>query len=738
MAVGHSQIVQADRAGAINGNRDGSMNGTADHAKNAAGHSPAPTLLSRLLSPVGALARRLLGNRRVRHTILALLDIGCAVTAVALALVLRMNGHLPVPMQAGFIAAVPMIALVSAVIFQRVGLYGRVWRYTSLTDMPLLLVAATLSVIGWVTTIALLGSTGWLPASVPIITWFLLFGGLAGIRVARRMASEHLRRRVFNGENGTTTAPPRATIIVGTGDNVDLALRQLAGNPAAGYEAVAILDDTGGHENLRVRGVPVLGGLDSLDAAVQRLVAGGKRPECLLLVDETDRLAGANLVRFVAQAESLGLSVARMPATARPDSKSTKALDLNFIDLAHLLGRPPRTADTGAIAQFVAGQRVMVTGAGGTIGRELVFQIAKGGPSEIVLVDASEFNLYSIDQDVGESFPDVHRIPVLCSIRQRGNVMNVFAKYRPNLVFHAAALKHVPLVETNPCAGVLTNVIGTRNVADAARRYGARAMVQVSTDKAVNPVGVMGGTKRLGELYCQALDLAGQDVPVATRFLTVRFGNVLGSSGSLIPLLQKQLSRRGPLTVTHPEIRRYFMTVHEAVLLILQGAALAMQNNTHHGRIFVLDMGEPIRILDIAERMTRLAGLEPGRDVRIEIIGLRPGEKLYEELFDAKETRLESTLPGIFEAEPAARSLAELNAAFDRIAAAAIADDSVTVRALLPKIVDPSHNAEAAWFSPNMPTQPAVIAKPARPSVADHLAAQANAKAGAEPRRAVA
>jgi O-antigen biosynthesis protein WbqV len=248
----------------------------------------------------------------------------------------------------------------------------------------------------------------------------------------------------------------------------------------------------------------------------------------------------------------------------------------------------------------------------------------------------------------------------LCSVRQRDAVFEVFDRYRPDIVFHAAALKHVPLVENNPCAGAHTNVIGTRNVADAVCEFGVRAMVQVSTDKAVNPVGMMGVTKRLGELYCQSLDLIGAGDPDSPRFMTVRFGNVLGSSGSLVPLFQRQLAAGKPLTVTHPDIERFFMTVEEAVQLILSSSAHALEAEIDRGTIYVLDMGEPIKIVDIARRMIRLAGLEPEIDVPIRFVGLRPGEKLYEELFDASEERFDSTIPGIFEARPCPVPLPEM------------------------------------------------------------------------------
>jgi O-antigen biosynthesis protein WbqV len=638
---------------------------------------------------LAAWVRAHLPGRRGRHAILASLDAAAAVLAVGMALLLRFNLDVPSHVVRGFAFAVPVILLASIAVFHVSGLYQRAWRYMSINDVPVLLVAATASTCAWVAALMLLGHIAWLPASVPLISWLLLLAGLGVTRLARRAGLDYLRRFPEPGAK-PQPAGSRLALVVGEGDQVELALRLLQANPMAGYVPVGVLDGQSGHLRMRVRGVPMMGGIEALEPAVMQLAAEGRRPSVLLITQPMDRLTGQTLVRFVAEAERLGLSVARLPAGIGALPEKGGRLELDFMDLASLLGRPPREGDATAIARFVAGQRVMVTGAGGTIGRELVLQLAKAGPSEIVLLDAGEFNLYAIDQELGETFPDLPRYPVLCSIRQRDNVMNVFAKFRPNLVFHAAALKHVPLVETNPCAGVMTNVIGTRNVADAAKKFGARAMVQVSTDKAVNPVGVMGATKRLGELYCQALDLEGLNAPVKTRFLTTRFGNVVGSSGSLIPLLQRQLSRRGPLTVTHPEIRRYFMTVNEAVLLILQGAALAMQADDHYGRIFVLDMGEPIRVMDIARRMIRLAGLQPEKDVAIRIIGLRPGEKLYEELFDSGEERLDSSLPGIFEAVPAARPLADLNMAFDRLAAAAVADDAVTVRTILPQIVDGS------------------------------------------------
>ena len=306
-----------------------------------------------------------------------------------------------------------------------------------------------------------------------------------------------------------------------------------------------------------------------------------------------------------------------------------------------------------------------------------------------MLVDSGEFNLYSVDHRLAAEFPAVARRAVLADVRDRLAVARLFMQEQPELVFHAAALKHVPMVEANPCEGVRTNVLGTRNVADAARRAGAVAFVQVSTDKAVNPTSVMGASKRLAELYVQALDVsgggpatAGERRAAVTRFLTVRFGNVLGSSGSVIPLFERQLAAGGPVTVTHPEIRRYFMTVREAVELVLQASAHGVGGGGR-GRVFVLDMGEPVRIADLARQMVRLAGLEPGRDIAIEFVGLRPGEKLYEELFDAAERRQRAGVPGMFMAASHPLPLAQLRGDLDQLAGAAEAGDRLAVARLL-------------------------------------------------------
>jgi FlaA1/EpsC-like NDP-sugar epimerase len=347
---------------------------------------------------------------------------------------------------------------------------------------------------------------------------------------------------------------------------------------------------------------------------------------------------------------------------------------------------------------------VVVTGAGGTIGSELARQVAAFGPSMLVLIDNGEYALWQIDMELGETHPHVAREASIADIRDETRIRSVFETVRPELVFHAAALKHVPMVEANPLEGLATNAVGTRHVADAARAVGALAMVLISTDKAVNPTSVMGASKRLAEMYCQALDVSARAArnPADTmRCITVRFGNVLGSTGSVVPLFQRQLARGGPLTVTHPDMQRYFMTVREAVGLVLQASVLGVGDVdlpfVHDGGIFVLDMGAPVKIVDLARQMIRLAGLRPDRDVEIRFTGLRPGEKLYEELFHGKEPPVPTGYAGLLMATPRTADPAIVGRAIEEISTACRGGQIRLALTLLARLVPEfEHNAGGA------------------------------------------
>ncbi|MEO0320239.1 MAG: polysaccharide biosynthesis protein [Pseudomonadota bacterium] len=336
------------------------------------------------------------------------------------------------------------------------------------------------------------------------------------------------------------------------------------------------------------------------------------------------------------------------------------ALNTDDLDLSALLGRSPRKIDQRAARRLISGKRVMITGAGGTIGSELVRQAIAFDPEHVVLVDNAEFNLYQIDLEMREGGHAGRFTSSLTDVCNHEHLGRLVAQWRPEIVLHAAAFKHVPIVEENRCAGAMTNVYGAKNVFDAAIEARAETVVFISTDKAVNPSSFMGATKRIAELYAQAQDVAQND----TRFVTVRFGNVLGSTGSVAPLFMRQIARGGPVTVTHPEISRYFMTTREAVQLVLQAASLDNREEsilTHDGRVFVLDMGEPVKILDFANRIIEAHGFVPNQDIELQFTGLRPGEKLFEEIFLDTDKLIKTGADGVLLASPAMIDLPLLN-----------------------------------------------------------------------------
>ncbi len=483
-------------------------------------------------------------------------------------------------------------------------------------------------------------------------------------------------------------------LLAGGGDGADLFQRALACEDAPRYRVVGLVTDDPQQSGRLMHGVRVEGTVDDIAHALRKLARKGRSPKQIVVTGR--EIAGERLEQLLNAAEAAGVSVAIMPRLTdlRPAGRGEAAprIELKPVAIEDLLDRPQRPLDREAMARLIQGRRVLVTGAGGTIGAELSRQIAALGPAELVLAENSEFALYTIDLEIAETAPEVPRLAVIADIRDRERIHTLFARHRPELVFHAAALKHVPIVEANPGEGILTNALGTRIIADAARQCGATAMVLISTDKAVNPTSVMGATKRLAEMYCQALDLKARAEGQGTRFVTVRFGNVLGSTGSVVPLFRRQLERGGPLTVTHPDMQRYFMTVQEAVGLVLAATVVrvkdeAIPDSARLGGIFVLDMGKPVKIVDLARRMIRLAGLRPEIDVEIRYTGLRPGEKLHEELFHGRERLIELGIPGLLMAAPRTVDLAIVARAIDEAATAARAGREAAALSVLAALV---------------------------------------------------
>lgn len=470
---------------------------------------------------------------------------------------------------------------------------------------------------------------------------------------------------LLDGHQGTC---PEAVLLLGAGSFGDIYLRALQKDPGAKYRAVGFLDEDAANVGLCIHGVTVHGTFDDLKTVCRRLTEKGEQPKHIIFTDRKAIRAPDAVAKIMKDAEILAIPVWQLvPPTEMRSARNLSGFELKkTVNVLDLLPRPQARIDLCALNRLMRERTVLITGAGGSIGSVLTHQIFSFKPKRVIIIEMNELNNYTIEMEMREQFPDVEIHCYLCNIRDRRRVNEIFARHRPDLVFHVAALKHVPIVELNPCEGVLTNTIGTRIVADAARRVKALAMVQVSTDKAVNSTGVMGATKRLAELYCQAQDRYEEDEGWHTRFMTVRFGNVLGSSGSLIPLFQKQLNKGGPLTVTHPEMKRFFMTINEATKLTLQACAYGLEQQTTHGKgeIFVLDMGEPVKIVDIANRFIELAGFTPGRDIKIEFVGCRPGEKLFEELFDTSEERRDPNIPGILSAVSTGFELENLQAHF--------------------------------------------------------------------------
>ena len=574
------------------------------------------------------------------------------------------------------------------------GLQRQYWRFSGMADMLGIACGSVAS--------ALLFAAGlWLTGfPIPTVTFpaihaLTLLVLLGAPRIAYRLAQA--RRAVARGGTGRG----ERVLLVGADAEADLFLRAIGRDRSGLAPRVDGLLAFGGHQpGRRIHGRPIMGHVDQAAAVLERLAASGRLPQALVVTDPEFR--GTALARLIEAANRFGLPVRRVP---RPTLLADAAeIELGPVALEDLLQRRTVPLDRAGMRRLIAGRRVLVTGAGGSIGAELCRQVAGFGPASLVLLDHSEFALWSVDLELA-AVTGVARHTVIADVRDAGRLRAVFAEHRPELVFHAAALKHVPLVEANPVEGLRTNALGSRHVADAARAAGVDAVVMISTDKAVNPSSLMGASKRLAEMYCQGLHMEAVARGAGTSFFTVRFGNVLGSTGSVVPLFRRQLERGGPLTVTHPDMRRYFMTVSEAVGLVLQASVVGAETGSEReslaaGGLFVLDMGSPVRIEDLARQMIRLAGLRPDEDVAIVHTGLRPGEKLFEELFHGGEPPRPTRHPGLLMATPRTADPARIGRALDeleQLCAAGRAEAAVAlVRRLVPEYGPPADEARAA------------------------------------------
>ena len=524
------------------------------------------------------------------------------------AFVFAYDFRLPDTALARCLETLPWLLVLRAVLAHRFRLDRSLWKHVGLRDLEYLLLAITVGSALFPLVLLAIGQLREIPVVVFFLDWLLAVALTAGVRIAGRLRREGL----------TPVAQGQRTFIVGAGEAGEQLLRQILHDQRRQFQVVGLIDDDQHKHGLQVHGVTVCGGSEEL----RRLVAMHQVSLVLIAIPSA---TPEQLRKLVDRGVAAGAEVKLLPPFQDQMTADIRLTQVRDVQIEDLLGREPVQLDMNGASPDISGKVVLVTGAGGSIGSELVRQIAIRHPLRLILLERAESPLYFIQLEIQRGFPAVDVVPVLASVTNEERLQQVFDRYQPDIVFHAAAYKHVPMLEANPAEGVWNNVMGTLRLARVAARTGTRKFVFISTDKAVNPTSVLGTTKRVAERI--VLELPSLRT-AATDFRVVRFGNVLGSDGSVVPLFKKQLAAGGPLTVTHPEVKRYFMTIPEAVQLVLQAASLPEAA----GRIALLEMGTQVRIVDLAEQLIRLAGLVPHEDIKIEFTGLRPGEKIEEEL----------------------------------------------------------------------------------------------------------
>lgn len=540
-------------------------------------------------------------------------DAFVAVLALYAAVLLTHHGAVPeIPLSRGLILTAVAIVTDWA-IFVAMGMYRRLWRYASMRDLLRVVIGVTAAQVLQVVLLAALSVP--LSLYVRVLDWLLVLAGIGCIRLLFR-----LRDDVLMTPPGSRSQMKRV-LVVGAGRAGAMVVRDIWRDRRRRYYPVGLVDDDTQKQGMEIDGVPVRGMLKDVAGLVDRLGID----EVITAIPSASRAMIHSLLETCRRCR---IPLRIVPGIGEMIDGRTTISRIRDVRVEDLLGREPVQLDVDQIADYLHGKRVLITGAGGSIGSEICRQVSEFGPELLILLGRGENSIFEIEQEMRLERPDVAIYPVIGDIRDQALVTRVFSELRPQVVFHAAAHKHVPLMEGWPEEAVKNNIFGTYQLVKAAETYGVKRFVLVSTDKAVNPTSIMGATKRVAELIMQSYARRENEAV----FAAVRFGNVLGSRGSVVPHFQKQILRGGPVTVTHPDMTRYFMTIPEAVQLVIQAGSMA-----RGGEIFVLDMGEPVRIVDLAENMIRLSGLEPGRDIEIVFTGIRPGEKLYEEILTAEE-----------------------------------------------------------------------------------------------------
>jgi FlaA1/EpsC-like NDP-sugar epimerase len=658
----------------------------------------------------------------------ALGDMLLVCLCVLLAFCLRYNAVPPPPgaLECLWPFLLPL-ALLRVFCLAGVRIYRISWRFVGLHELKALFAATTLSTVLFYALLALCRRWDF-PRGVLVIDWLLTLFLIGGLRISYRLL-------LATGRRSGSGAP--RILLIGAGSHGEALARELTQRPSPDYRLIGFLDDARAKHGLMIQGLPVLGRIDE----VAEITTAQRVDEVVIAIPSA---TGAQIRRIVGLCEALPVRL-RISPGFRPGVGAATAL--RDVSVEDLLRRPPVRIDVEEVAGYLTGERVLITGAGGSIGSELCRQVAGMNPECLLLLGRGENSIFQIHQELQER--GVSAVPVVADVKDADRLERIFQTHRPTVVFHAAAHKHVPLMEAHPEEAVLNNILGTRNIARLARRYAVKRFVLISSDKAVNPTSVMGASKRVAELIVQAeaerglraesreqraesaakveagtIRSSGHQVGYprsgcrsSHRFMAVRFGNVLGSRGSVVPTMLRRIQQGRPVTVTHPEMVRYFMTIPEAVSLLLQAGALGMA-----GEIFMLDMGEPIKIVDLARDLIRLSGLVPEKDVPIRFTGLRPGEKLYEELLTASEGATVTRHEKIFVAAPSPADPSALDVAVDALAALAAAGDSDGIRVLLRRIVPTYHTPAPAPLPEPAPLadasgfRPGAVRKPLAPA----------------------
>ena len=557
--------------------------------------------------------------------LLLIVDVITIIGVALISLLIRFDGYITPHYMHQMVDALPIMVISYIVMLLSMHLYTRIWRYAGMREMVAVLIATTLGAGLFYTGMYVFDKS--LPRSIYLISW-ILSTGVIGIG---RMVLHYIAMRY--GGKQSTDADMVNTLIIGAGDAGATIAREIERYHKRSRKVIGFIDDDESKFNRLMGGVRILGNRHDIPSIVKE----NKVKEIIIAMPSVTRNEIRNIMEICSP---LKCKVNTLPGMYQLLDDEVLVSHLHPVSIEDLLERDEVRLDMDIVEHYIRDKVVLVTGAGGSIGSEICRQIMRVGPKQLLLLGHGENSIYLINQELKNIYKDGPIIPIIADIRDKQQLDQIFTQYNPQVVFHAAAHKHVPLMEIQPMAAVLNNIYGTRNVADIAGRHGVERFVMISTDKAVNPTSVMGATKRVAEKV-----IISMNDTYDTKYITVRFGNVLGSRGSVIPLFKKQIEAGGPVTVTDPEMTRYFMTIPEASQLVLQAGAMGKG-----GEVFLLDMGEPVKIIDLARNMIRLSGLEPDKDIHIKITGLRPGEKKYEELLTSEEGTNRTNHTKIFEA----------------------------------------------------------------------------------------